>query len=312
MDTKTLNIFVEVTRTGGFAAAARVLNLDPSAVSRAVAQLEEDLGARLFQRTTRKVSLTDAGERFLTRVEPALNALAEAREDLQSTDRQPTGPLTVSTSVAFGQVCLMPHVPDFLERYPEIDLTLRLTDRNVDLVAERVDLALRLGPAVTGDVVAAKLMETRYRVCAAPGYRDKAPPLLKPEDLSAHRCLCFDLPGFGNRWKFRKAGGTQVKEVAITPRLTVSGALALRDAARAGLGPALLADWAIAEDLRSGALVDLFPDQGVTATSFDTAAWLIYPSRSFLPQKTRVLIDFLRERLPAAKRGQLNRPSKSS
>ena len=193
----------------------------------------------------------------------------------------------------------MPLIPEFLERYPEVDLTLRFTDRNVDLVAERVDLALRLGPAVTGDVVAAKLIDTRYRICATPGYLEQAPPLKRPKDLTRHKCLCFDLPGFDTGWRFRIGQDSAVQEVPVTPRMKVSNALTLRDSARAGLGPALLAEWLIDEDIRSGRLVDLFPDHEVTATSFDTAAWLIYPSRSFLPRKTRVLIDFLRQGLKA-------------
>ncbi len=297
MDTKLLTIFLEVARSGGFAAAARGLDLDPSAVSRAIAQLEEGLGARLFQRTTRKVSLTDAGERFRAKVEPILAELEEARDEIASAEAAPSGPLTLTASVAFGQVCVMPHIPAFLELYPEIDLTLRFTDRNVDLVAERIDLALRLGPAVTGDVITAKLRETHYRVCATPGYLEQGPALTEPGDLTAHRCLCFDLPGFDTHWLFRPGRVDPVVDVAITPRLRVSGALALRETARAGLGPALLADWLVDEDIRAGRLIDLFPGHDVTATRFDTAAWMIYPSRSFLPRKTRVLIDFLRDRL---------------
>lgn len=303
MDTHFLTVFVEVARNGGFAPAARRLNLDPSAVSRAIAALEKDLGARLFQRTTRRVALTDAGTRFLARVEPVLAELEGAENELRALETRPKGALTLSASVAFGETCVMPHIPAFLQQYPDIDLTLRFTDRNVDLVADRVDLALRLAPAVTGDVVTAKLMQTRYRVCAAPGYLENAPVPAKPEDLSTHRCLCFDLPGFDARWLFRKGAGSPVKEVPVTPRLRISGAISLRDAARAGLGPALLADWLVAEDIRGGRLVDLFPTHQVAATTFDTAVWLIYPSRAFLPRKTRVMIDFLRERLPSLRRG---------
>lgn len=298
MDTRLLSIFREVAQCGGFAVAARRLDLDPSAVSRAIAALEAELGARLFQRTTRKVALTDAGERFLAKLEPILTELEEACEGLNASETVPRGPLTVSASVAFGQVCLVPHIPAFLDRYPEIDLTLNFTDRPVDLVAERVDLALRLAPEVTGDLIATKLMDTRYRVCAAPEYLRIAPPLEQPEDLSAHRCLCFDLPSFSTKWKFRTGPDGETSDINITPRLKASGALALRDAALAGLGPALLADWLVDEDIRAGRLVDLFPDREVTATRFDTAAWMIYPSRAFLPRKTRVLIDFLREKLP--------------
>lgn len=298
METKFLTIFREVARHDGFAPAARVLELDPSAVSRAIAALEQDLGARLFQRTTRRVALTDAGLRFLAKIDPILAELDDACEDLRATEAAPSGQLKVTASVAFGQVCIMPHISTFMALYPEIDLTLDFTDRMVDLVAERVDLAIRLAPMVTGDLIAAKLMDTRYRVCASPDYLKRAPAISKPDHLTAHRGLCFDLPGFDAKWRFRAHPDGTVNTIPIVPRLKVSGALPLRDAARAGLGPALLADWLVDEDIRAGRLVDLFPGQDATATEFDTAAWLIYPSRAFLPRKTRAFIDFLRGRIP--------------
>jgi DNA-binding transcriptional LysR family regulator len=198
--------------------------------------------------------------------------------------------------VAFGQVCVMPHVSAFLDRYPEIDLDLRFTDRNIDLVAEHIDLAIRLGPSVGVDVIAAKLRNTRYRVCASPSYIRKSQMLRHPRELANHRCVCFDLLEFRTRWAFKRDGGP-IEEIGVTPRITVSSALALRNATLAGLGPALLADWLIGSDLSDGTLIDLFPEHEVTATTFDTAAWLLYPSRTFLARKTRVMIDFLRERL---------------
>lgn len=303
MDTRLLAIFLEVARSGGFAAAARNLDQDPSSISRSIAALEDHLGARLFQRTTRKVSLTEAGSQFAARIEPVMAELEQARDDIRSDNTKPKGKLTLSASVAFGQVCVMPHMPAFLERYPEIDLDLKFTDRNIDLVAEHVDLAVRLGPSVDVDVIAAKLMNTRYRVCASPRYLLEKGSLSEPFDLMNHRCVCFDLPAFKTRWLFRWSD-EPVEEIEITPRIIVCGALALKEAALAGLGPALLADWLIAGDLASGALVDIFPDHDVTATTFDTAAWLLYPSRSFLPRKTRVMIDFLRERLGSRSESQ--------
>lgn len=296
MDTRFLTIFLEVVRSGGFAAAARNLDQDPSSISRSIAALEDQLGARLFQRTTRKVSLTEAGGHFAARIEPILAELDQAREDIRTDSAKPKGKLSLSASVAFGQVCVMPHVSAFLERYPEIELDLKFTDRNVDLVAEHVDLAIRLGPSVGVDVIAAKLRNTRYRVCASPEYLRKYGKPRRPRELTNHRCVCFDLPDFRTRWSFKLDGGA-IEEIGVTPRITVSGALALRDAALAGLGPALLADWLIGGDLSDGTLIDLFPKHDVTATTFDTAAWLLYPSRIFLPRKTRVLIDFLRKRL---------------
>jgi len=299
MDTRFLTTFLEVVRSGGFAAAARNLNQDPSSISRSIAALEDQLGARLFQRTTRKVSLTEAGSHFAARIEPVLAELDQAREDIRTDSAKPKGKLSLSASVAFGQVYVMPHISAFLERYPEIDLDLKFTDRNVDLVAEHVDLAIRLGPSVDVDVIAAKLRNTRYRVCASPDYIRKHGKPRHPRELANHRCVCFNLPDFRTHWSFRLGGGP-IEEIGITPRITVSGALALRDAALAGLGPALLADWLIDGDLSNGTFIDLFPKHDVTATTFDTAAWLLYPSRIFLPRKTRVMIDFLRERLGSA------------
>ena len=296
MDPKSLVLFVEAARAGGFASAARGLGQDPSAVSRAVAQLEEELGVRLFQRTTRKVSLTEAGARFLARVEPVLAELEAAREEARADAAQPRGRLALSASIAFGQVCVTPHIPEFLERFPEIDLELNFTDRPVDLIGERIDLAIRLVAEVSVNAIASKLVRTRYRVCASPEYLAAQGAPAAPEDLSDRRCVCFDLPEYRSLWRFRDAAGAE-SAAPIAPRLTISGGLAVREACRLGLGPALLADWLARADLESGRLIDLFPAHQATATSFDTAAWILYPSRSFLPLKTRVMIDFLREKL---------------
>lgn len=303
MDTRLLTIFLDVVQAGGFASAARHLQQDPSSISRSIGALEHELGVRLFQRTTRKMALTEAGRQFAARVEPLLAELQHAREEVRFESRAPRGRLSVSASVAFGQICVMPHMPEFCERYPDIALDLKFTDRNVDLVAERVDLAIRLGPSVDADVVASRLMTTRYRVCASPDYMRRYGGPSEPAGLAAHRCVCFDLPEFQTRWRFKSPTSGQVEEVAITPRMTLSVALTVRDAALAGLGPALVADWLVEGDLGTGALIDLFPRHAVTATTFETAAWLLYPSRSFLPRKTRVMADFLRERLgPGARR----------
>lgn len=297
MDTRLIELFVEVERAGSFAAAARVLDQDPSSVSRAIAQLEREVGARLFQRTTRQLTLTEAGGLFLARVEPLMTELELAREEVASAEGQPRGRLCLTASVAFGQVCLLPHVPGFLEAYPEIELDLKFTDRNVDIVSERVDLAIRLAPAIEADLIGRRLMDTRYRICASPEYLARAGRPQAPEALTEHPAICFDLPEYRRQWlvRPRERGANAAAEtlaVPIRPRLIVSSALALREAAIMGLGPALLADWLAAEALASGALVDLFPDHQATATNFETAAWLLYPSKAFLPRRTRVAIDY--------------------
>ncbi|VAV90573.1 Transcriptional regulator, LysR family [hydrothermal vent metagenome] len=294
METKLLDIFVAVVRGGSFASAARHLEQDPSLISRSIATLEREVGARLFQRTTRRLSLTEAGANFLARIEPVIAELNAAQEDIRRSTLQPKGKLCISASVSFGEICLMPHIPRFLAMYPDIELEFKFTDRSVDFVLERVDLAIRLGPAVEVDVICSKLMKTRYRVCASPNYIAQYGHPSKPEDMARCKVVCFDLPVFKNCWFFKNQQN-EVIEIPLRPNITISSALSLRRAALLGLGPTLLADWLIQEQIEQGELIDLFPEYEVAATTFDTAAWLIYPSRSFLPRKTRVAIDFLRD-----------------
>ncbi|BAC91699.1 LysR family transcriptional regulator [Gloeobacter violaceus] len=296
METEALRLFVEVTRRGSFAAVARDRRIDPSLVSRAVASLEHDLGVRLLQRTTRRLALTEAGERYLGRIEPLVDELDRAREAVLVLSTGPIGTLRLTASVAFGQRCLVPLLPQLRSSFPQLRLELLLTDAKLDLVGERIDLAIRLGPAVPGDGVRVKWFDTHYRVCASPAYLQRAHSLRDPAELPAHRCLLFALPEFRSQWRFRDAEGI-VSEVPVDGDIVISNALALRECTLAGMGPALLAHWLIDEDIAQGRLVDLFPAYRASATDFETAAWLIYPSWTFLPYKVRVVVDFLKQYL---------------
>lgn len=306
LDLGALRIFIDVARHGGFSPVARDRDLDPSSVSRVISVLEVELGVRLFQRTTRRLTLTEAGSLYFDRIEALVDNLDAARDDALAISSGPLGTLRLTASVAFGHACLTPLLPAFRETFPALKLELLLSDANLDLVSERIDLAIRLGPSVEADVVGVKLFDTRYKVCASPGYLAGAPALIAPDDLRTHRCLRFTLPEFRTRWLFGRRDG-ETSEVPVDGDLIISNALALRDCALAGLGPALLADWLIDKDLAEGTLVDCFPDHHVAATSFDTAAWLLYPSRAFLPNKVRATIDFLRRQLGSRQRGGAQR-----
>ncbi len=294
MDVHGLRLFAAVAREGSFAAAAHRCGIDPSSVSRAIAALEAEIGVRLFQRTTRRVALTEAGSLFLARVEPVVDELDRAQVEALNLGSGPSGTLRLTAPVSFGQTHIVPLLSRFRERHPGLKLECLFTDANLDLVSERIDLAVRLAPSIGSDVIAVKLMETRYRVVASPAYLSSAPPLKGPPDLAQHRCLLFILPEFRTRWLFRDAEGT-VSEVPVNGDFFISPAIGLLDAALAAMGPALLPHWLVAEDLSAGRLIDVFPAYAVTATTFDTAAWLLYPSRSFLPGKVRAMIDFLQE-----------------
>ncbi len=297
MNTEALRVFIDVVRRGSFAAVARDRNVDPSSVSRSIASLEAELGVRLLQRTTRRLAPTEEGRLYFARMEPLLEEMERAREDISRASMEPKGTLRLTTTVSFGQICIVPLLAELRANLPKLKVELILTDSNLDLIAERIDLAVRLSPplADTG-LIGAKLVDTRYRVCASPAYIEREGPLDAPSDLSERACVLFAIPQFRSRWLFRNTSG-DIEEVPVNGDILSTNAVSLRDCARAGIGPALLADWLIDEDLRDGRLIDIFPSLEVTATAFETAAWLLYPSRSFLPSKVRAVIDFLRARL---------------
>ncbi len=298
IDLETLKLFTEVAARRSFAAVAAERELAPSSVSRSIAQLEAALGLRLLQRTTRRMTLTEGGQRFYRRSLDLIDEMLAAAEEARGTVAAPRGRLRLTASVAFGEHKLVPLFEDFARRYPVIDLELLLSDRNLDLVAEGIDLALRLAPAIEGDLVQSRLLTTRYAVCASPAYLPAKAAPTQPQDLGDHDCLRLTLPGYRSAWRFRR-GETEVS-VPVQGRLAVSSPLSLRSLALRGCGPALLADWLVAEDLAAGRLKVLLDDWQVTATSFDTALWLVYPNRQFLPQKVRLMIDTLRTALAGA------------
>lgn len=298
MDIESLRIFVRVARRGSFAVVARDRGTDPSSISRAIAALEDELQVRLLQRSTRRMTLTEAGAKYLARLEPLLEELDQARDDALVVGAKPIGTIRMTASFAFGQKRIVPLLPKLRAAFPDLGIDLVLTDTNLDLVSEGIDLAVRLGPSRDSALIGTKFANTRYRVCASPAYlaqaRQHRRPLRVPADLAAHRCLLLSLPEFRSRWLFRDASGI-VNEIAVSGDVLMSNPLGLFTCAIEGLGPTLLVDWLIRDELAKGTLVDVFPDYEVTATDFETAAWLLYPSRTYLPRKVRVVIDFLRE-----------------
>ncbi|WP_414562255.1 MULTISPECIES: LysR substrate-binding domain-containing protein [unclassified Anabaena] len=295
MDLNNLRIFIEVARSGSFAAVARNRNIDPSSVSRAIAALEHELGLRLFQRSTRRIALSEAGNLYFGRIEALVDELDHARDEALAVSASPVGTLRLTASVAFGHKCIVPLLPEFRALFPDLKLELLLSDTILDLVSERIDLAVRLGPSIDIGMFGIKLFNTRYRVCVSPTYLKQAQPLHVPDDLRNHKCLLFTLPNFRSRWLFRDRNG-MVNEVPIDGDVVISNALTLRDCAIAGMGPVLLANWLIDKDITQGQLIDVFPNYYVTATDFETAVWLLYPSRVYLPNKVRTMVDFLRRK----------------
>lgn len=296
MDTESLTLFVDVARAGSFAAVARARNIDPSVVSRIISQLESDVGARLFQRSTRRMALSEAGDQLLVKLAPLMEELNRVINEAGSLSREPSGTLRMTTSVTFGHLFLLPLIKEFRERYPRIKLVCVFSDDLLDLVANRIDLAIRLAPSVSGDLMVTKLMNTHYRVVASPDYLANAKPIREPRDLADHSCVLFPQRIFGPNWQFKREGKPS-EVVSVAGDLVLSSGHAIREMAILGAGPALLADWCVRDALADGRLVDVFPDSLVSASEFNTAAWLVYPSRDYLPKKVRVMIDYLKEKI---------------
>ena len=301
MDEDALTLFIDVARRLSFAAVAEDRNTDPSTISRSIAALESDLGVRLFHRTTRRMSLTEAGERFLGRATDIRDTITDAKDEARSAAFRPTGTLRVTASLAFGEFVIMPLMSEFQTLYPDIRLEFKFTNRRIDLLSESIDLAIRLSRPEQKDHIVSKLMPTHYRVIASPGFIDRSPDLHPanhpvPQDLDAHDCVRFLPPDMGPIWRFRGPSG-ETSDITVSGRMAFSSASCIRLAALDGNGPALLADWLVRRDLDSGDLVDLFPEFEIGATSLDNAAWIIHPSRSFVPAKVRAMVEFLRAKL---------------
>jgi DNA-binding transcriptional LysR family regulator len=294
MELAVLQMFVDVVKHGSFAAVARERDLDPSSVSRSMAGLESELGVRLLQRTTRKLSPTEAGMAYFARIEPLVEEMQQAIDVAADISGNPKGTMRLTASVSFGLKCIVPILPQFTERYPDLTIDLRLTDTNVDLLAERVDLAIRLGLLPDSTLMAQQLMRTHYYVCASPAYLKKNGHPAHPQEIEQHNCLLFPIAGFRSRWLFQRSDSA-VKEVAVHGQTVISNAIALQDCAIAGMGLALLPNWLVDQSLADGRLVNVFPEYQVTATDFNTAAWMVYPSRAYVPLKVRVFMDFLKQ-----------------
>ncbi|KPF65676.1 hypothetical protein IP88_13315, partial [alpha proteobacterium AAP81b] len=241
--------------------------------------------------------LTDAGSRYLARVAPLLDELAAARDAAAGEDSL-SGRLRLTASVAYGTERLVPLLPAFAARFPALRLDLLMSDANLDLVGDHIDLAIRLGPAIPNGMIGVELHDVRYAVYASPDWIAAHDRPATPGDLAGHNCLLWSAPQARREWQFLCPAGT-AHSVTVDGTLALSNPLALRGAARAGLGPVLLPAWLVADDLAIGRLVDLLPGWRATTAHFGSGAWLIYPSRAWLPARTRATIDFLRAGLAA-------------
>lgn len=295
MNTKSLKIFNSVMQKGSFAAVARDLDADPSAISRTIANLEKELGIRLLHRSTRRLVPTEAGLVYFNRIESILEQLEQAENIAADTGEQVTGTLRITAPTSFGLTHLSSVIPEFLNTYPHLSVEILMTNSIVDLLQERVDVALRLSSLSDSSLIAQKLFDIDYVICATEEYLSLHGKPASPNALKNHNCLVFPVPGYASRWKFKNSQGV-IDDIEIKGRCSITNSLAIKQCVVANLGIALLPQWSIKQELDDNSLKDLFPDYKVTATDFDIAGWLLYPSRKYLPIKTRQFIEFMKHK----------------
>ena len=292
-----LESFVQSAEAGSFSAAARRLGLTPAAVSKNVARLETRLGVRLFQRSTRRLTLTETGEGFLRQVSGGLATLQDALANVSTVSGQPAGTLKVSMGQAFGRAYVVPLLGEFLARYPAVLPDWHFDNRQVDLIGEGFDAAIGGGIELTPGLVARELGRVHVVAVASPGYMAARPMPQQPADLAALDGIVRRSSPTGRvrAWTLRNAAGEE-GAVEPKPRAIFSDPEAIALAVRMGLGVALLPMPFAAPGLASGEFVRLLP--GWHADS--GALSLYYPGKKLLPAKTRVFVDFVVERFRAA------------
>jgi DNA-binding transcriptional LysR family regulator len=285
--------FSKIIECAGISPAARALELDKAVVSRQLRDLERYMGVRLLNRSTQHNSLTDVGRAVYDRSARIVRELDGAKADAETVLAAPSGVLTVTTSVAFGRMHVVPLLRDFTALYPQISVELCLLDRHVDLIEEGFDVLLRLCDEPPLNLSAQRLCDITYVLVASAEVLSKGPQINHPQDLALHNCLFY---GFKSReGVFRFARGAEKFEIAVSTTVSVNNSEAVRDLARSGLGIALLPRFAVAADLRSGALRLVLPDYEAVGALGNSLFMLHMPGR-LMTLKTRAFMETLKTR----------------
>ena len=282
-------IFVAVVEYGSFSAAARTLNMTPSNVSRQIKKLEFELGAQLFHRTTRNISLTEAGELFYHSTARAITEIDHARVAVSNLANAPSGDLHLTAPMDLANALIAPHMSEFLDKYPDIRIRVTMASEVLDLVEERIDLAIRMRHMEDSSLIARKLLSSRSLLYASPSYIARHGEPETPDALKDHHCLSFQIGPGQKPWEFEVGDDTvcmPIKGPVHTNSLSF-----LKSIAMTGTGIVMLPNWMLSEEVEKGTIVQILKDYKMTPSQ--TPINIVYPQNRILPPKVRVFIDFL-------------------
>ncbi len=287
-------IFVKVVETGSFSETARQMGATPSAISRAISRLEKVLGTRLLQRTTRKLRLSESGQQIYVNCLDMVNAAQAVMESSGQFHSEPQGTVRMSVPKAVGHFMLHPHMPEFFQRYPKIDVQMLLEDRYVDFIDDGVDLAIRITDHPPGGLMGRRLIEINHLLCATPQYLAEHGTPEQPQDLKQHSCIYLGEQPIDSKWKFQQ--GSKTITVQVSGRYSANHTGIRLDAALKHIGIASLPYFVARHALQDGRLIQVLPDW-YFKTYYSGDAWLLYPPTRHLPPKLSVFIQFLAEKL---------------
>jgi DNA-binding transcriptional LysR family regulator len=292
MDTfSAIPVFVAVVETGSFSKAAEYLGTSKSAVSKRISLLENTLGVKLLHRTTRKLSLTEAGEQYFHYALQAVTAASQGVDSVTQLQGKPKGTLKISTPMSFGRLHIAPLVTNFLTHYPDIRLNMLMDDKKVDLVGGGFDVAIRAGEMQDSTLIARRLVSCRSVVCASPEFLKKHGIPTSPADLMKYNCIRFAYDYNSNEWVFHRNG--EIYKAKVDGNYQANNSEALQEAALAGLGIAKIPTFVVGQDIMKGRLIPLLTDYALPLHHF----YAVFPERRHLPEKVRVFLDFIIEKL---------------
>lgn len=282
-----MEAFVRVVDAGSFSGAARLLRVGQPAVSKTIAQLEERLGVRLLLRSTHGLTPTEAGRSFYERARRAIEEADEAEHAARGAGATLTGRLRICAAVTFSRLHVLPRLPLFLEQHPQLDVDFVLDDRNIDLIEEGIDIALRMGNLADSNLIARKIGQSPRHVFATPAYLERMGVPHVPADLAGHQAVIYEQRGGGTEWSFHREGTTA--SVAMQGRIRVTAAEGVREGVFAGMGLAVASEWMFAPELASGAVKTVLDGWSLPPVDL----WAVFPTGRQASAKARAFASFI-------------------